>query len=268
MTTHPTDRSEQLATTEHPTKRIHLPWHPVVAVVFVVVLYFLAQIIGGVLVSLYPSIRGWAAAHAHEWLNNSVVAQFSYMLIVELLILAGVWLFLRRHKRGFRDLGLMRPKLSDPLLSVVAFGVYFIAYAVIVQIVVLLVPAFDPNQPQDIGFQNATGLVLLALTFVSLVILPPITEEILMRGFLFGSLRKKLAFVPTTLITSAIFAVGHLGGGEQGASLLWVAFLDTFILSLVLCYLREKTGRLWAPIGLHMLKNSLAFISLFILHVR
>jgi len=53
----------------------------------------------------------------------------------------------------------------------------------------------------------------------------------------------------------------------SGEPLLWIAALDTFILSFVLIYLKEKTGSLWPPIGLHMLKNSLAFISIFILHI-
>ena len=86
-----------------------------------------------------------------------------------------------------------------------------------------------------------------------------------MRGFLFGALRRSTGFWISAAITSVIFASLHLGGGEQGAGLLWIAAIDTFILSLALCYLREKTGRLWASIGLHAIKNGVAFVALFIL---
>jgi membrane protease YdiL (CAAX protease family) len=44
-----------------------------------------------------------------------------------------------------------------------------------------------------------------------------------------------------------------------------VAALDTFTLSLVLCYLRQKTDSLWPGIMLHALKNGLAFMSLFLI---
>ena len=44
--------------------------------------------------------------------------------------------------------------------------------------------------------------------------------------------------------------------------------LDTFILSLVLIYLREKTGGLWASITLHAFKNGVAFVALFALHIK
>ena len=39
--------------------------------------------------------------------------------------------------------------------------------------------------------------------------------------------------------------------------------IDTFILSLTLIWLREKTGRLYASMGLHGLKNFIAFIQLY-----
>jgi membrane protease YdiL (CAAX protease family) len=36
---------------------------------------------------------------------------------------------------------------------------------------------------------------------------------------------------------------------------------------MVLAYLREKTGSLWPPIGLHALKNFVAFMALFVFKV-
>jgi membrane protease YdiL (CAAX protease family) len=40
--------------------------------------------------------------------------------------------------------------------------------------------------------------------------------------------------------------------------------LDVFILSIVMCGLREMTGSIWAGVVLHMMKNGLAFYLLFI----
>ncbi len=246
-----------------------LPWSPFLAVVFVVVLYFATQIVAGILISIYPAFQHWTGERATEWLNNSVVAQFGYMVLVEAGTLGGLWWFLRRHQSSFRALGLTgRPKLFDPLLSATGFAVYFTAYIVLVAVMSHLVPSLNINQAQDIGFSSASGFVALSLTFVSLVILPPIAEEILMRGFLFTSLRRNMPFIGAALFTSAVFASGHLTGGAKGSPLLWIAFIDTFILSIVLCYLREKTGRLWASMGLHIIKNGVAFVSLFLLHLH
>lgn len=246
-----------------------LPWSAFTAVIFVLALYVVTQIVAGLLISIYPALQHWSGDRTNDWLTHSVPAQFFYMVTVEALTLGGLWWFLRRYKSSLRALKLRwRPRLVDPLLALLGFAAYFVAYVVLVAVMSHFVPSLNIDQPQEIGFASATGFIALSLTFISLVILPPVVEEILMRGFLFGSLRRKLPFVSAMIITSLIFAAGHLSGGAEGAPLLWIAFIDTFVLSLVLCYLREKTGRLWAPIGLHMIKNGIAFVSLFLLHVR
>ena len=66
--------------------------------------------------------------------------------------------------------------------------------------------------------------------------------------------------------TSLLFAAGHLAEGGS-AGLLYIAAIDTFSLSLVLIYLREKTDGLWASMTLHALKNGIAFVALFALHL-
>ena len=91
--------------------------------------------------------------------------------------------------------------------------------------------------------------------------LPPIGEETLMRGYLYSGLRSRLHFWPALLITSLLFGVAHLSTGVSGP--LWAAAVDTFILSAVLVYLREKTGALYAPIMLHGLNNLVAFFAHF-----
>jgi membrane protease YdiL (CAAX protease family) len=121
------------------------------------------------------------------------------------------------------------------------------------------------EQSQELGF-NPVGTVELILTFISLVILPPLVEELLMRGYLYTSLKKKLSKIAAALVTSVIFAAAHLQFGS-GAPLLWVAAIDTFVLSLFLVSLREKTGGLWASMTLHATKNLIAFMSLFIFHI-
>jgi len=64
-----------------------------------------------------------------------------------------------------------------------------------------------------------------------------------------------------------LFGAAHLSeGGAAGP--LWVGALDTAILSMVLIGLREWTGNLWAGITLHMTKNLIAFLAIFIFHVR
>ena len=121
--------------------------------------------------------------------------------------------------------------------------------------------SLDTSQQQQLGFDSVKSTPELVVTFISLVILPPIVEEIVFRGFVFPGLRTRFKFVRAALITGLLFAVPHLFASSEG--LLWVAGIDTLLLSFVLCYLREKTGALWAPIALHGFKNAVAFVVLF-----
>jgi membrane protease YdiL (CAAX protease family) len=60
-------------------------------------------------------------------------------------------------------------------------------------------------------------------------------------------------------MTSFIFGAAHLELGS-GSPLVWGAAIDTFLLSVVLVYLREKTGALYAGMLVHMLNNLIAFL--------
>ncbi len=232
-----------------------------------IIVYYVSLVIGGMLVSLYPLSRHWSHGQAVDWLDSSVNAQFTFILIAEVITLSAIYLFLRIYKTDFAGIGLKRPHCLDPLYGLAAIPFYFILYLLTVGLVSHFVPGLNINQQQQIGFSNVHGLTPLVLTFISLVVLPPLAEEIMVRGFLYTSLKKALPTVWAVLVTSAIFAVAHLPeGGVAGP--LYIAALDTFVLSLILIYLREKTGSLWAPITLHAIKNGIAFTALFVLHVH
>lgn len=243
-----------------------ISWNPWVAVVFVIAVYYVSQIISGLVVSIYPILEHWSQAQSNAWLEKSVWAQFFYILIAEALTLGAIYLFLRAQKSSFKSIGFRRPRLSDVGHGLLILPLYFVSYIIVVTIVQKLIPGLNINQAQQLGFTNAAGVGTLILTFISLVILPPIVEETMVRGFLYTSLKKSMPQIGAALVTSAIFASAHLQAGS-GAPLLWIAAIDTFVLSLFLIYLREKTGSLWASMTLHALKNGIAFASIFIFHL-
>ncbi len=145
--------------------------------------------------------------------------------------------------------------------------IYFIAFLVVVALVTRFVPGFDIGQEQDVGFKDVSGSAQLIMSFVGLVILPPIVEEIMARGLIYSSLRKAMPVLIAAILTSALFALPHMFESATGG-LLYIAGLDTFILSMFLVYLREKTGALWASMLLHAIKNGVAFMALFIFKVQ
>ncbi|HSX45444.1 MAG TPA: type II CAAX endopeptidase family protein [Candidatus Saccharimonadia bacterium] len=242
-----------------------VPWNTWLALVYAVLVFYAAQLIAGLLVSVYPVLRHWNSHQAGQWLNSSVGAQFVFVLVAEALTVGAVYLFLKKHRSRFSIIGLKRPTWTDPFYGLAAVPLYLLLYVLTVGVISHLVPSLNVNQQQQIGFNDVNGTFQLVLAFISLVVLPPIAEEIMMRGFIYTSLKKAMKIVPAALLTSVIFAAAHLPeGGSAGP--LYIAALDTFVLSLVLVYLREKTGSLWASITLHASKNFIAFVVLFLLH--
>jgi membrane protease YdiL (CAAX protease family) len=242
-----------------------VPWNPWLAVVFVVVVYFASQIIAALGLSLYAGVQHWPRQQAEDWLSTSIYAQFFYVVIAEGLVLGALYKFLKLYRRSWSSIGFRRPKWSDLGIGLLIAPLYYVTYVVIIGVASWLVPSINVDQTQQLGFSPA-GSGQLIVTFISLVILPPLVEETLMRGYLYTSLKKGLPQMAAALLTSVIFASAHLQAGS-GAPLLWVAAIDTFVLSLFLIWLREKTGSLWASMTLHALKNGIAFITLFILHL-
>lgn len=244
-----------------------VPWSVWLAIILVLLTYFVSQFAAGILVSIYPWLQHWTNTRANDWLTNSVPAQFFYTLLAEAFTVGIVYWFIRHYKTAWAAIGLKRPRWLDPGIGLLSFPVYLVVYVALVSIASKIFPGLNISQSQDIGFTSVHGFVQLSLTFISLVILPPLAEEILVRGFLFTSLKKGLPVVGAAIITSLVFAAAHLPeGGSAGP--LWIAAIDTFTLSLVLCYLRQKTGSLWAGITLHALKNGVAFVTLFLLTNR
>lgn len=230
-------------------------------------IYLIVPVIAALLVIIYPRLQGQSLKQIEAWLTSSVVAQFFYVLLAEAITIAIIFWLLKRFRWSWKTIGLIRPKWYHPLLGIFAAVPYFVLYIAMAKAVSVLVPGFDINQEQQIGFDSVHGPLQLTLAFISLVVLPPLVEEITMRGFLYTGLRKWLPRILAALAVSVLFGAAHLGeGGPAGP--LWIAALDTCILSLVLIGLREWTGNLWAGITLHATKNFVAFLALFIFTAR
>lgn len=189
----------------------------------------------------------------NETVLSTVIAAFTYLLT--LVIVIGVPYILKRQTTR-QHLGLRRlPNWMDILLAPAGFVVYLLCSGIIVTLVTQLVPGFDGTQAQEVGFTNLAETYQYILAFATLVVIAPIAEEALFRGYLYGKLRGVVSIWLAVLLTSVVFGVVH---GQ------WNVGIDVFVLSVVMCILREMTGNIWAGVLVHMIKNGLAFYLLFI----
>ncbi len=89
------------------------------------------------------------------------------------------------------------------------------------------------------------GVILMA------VVVAPIAEEILFRGYIYGVMRKYAGIWPAALFSSALFAVIHVHIPTLGV---------LFFLALIFVLAYEATGSLLVPMTMHALFNAFQLI--------
>lgn len=191
-------------------------------------------------------------------INQSVFVLLlsAFIYVIMILFSLGLPWLIKKQATTLDDIGLKRlPSWMDILLSPAGLVIYMIISAVLVVAITTIFPSIDMNQAQETGFDNLSQRYEYYLAFAALVIMAPIAEEVLFRGYLYGKLKKYVPIWAAILMTSITFGAIH------GA---WNLAIDTFALSVIMCLLREITGNIWASILLHMMKNGIAYYFLFI----
>ena len=256
---------ENSSKNENRTKKLAIPtwaWLIILPVwtygVFVLVQFILAWIAEGLIAVGVP------LASMNQVTFVTIISVLAYGLAVFFVVWLPYNLWGKRTTRkelGVPDL----PAWMDIFLSVPAYIVYMIVSSIVMMIAVRTIPGLDVTQAQELPFSQTMLATQwqITLAFVVMVVLAPFAEELLFRGYLYGKLRRFAPAIGAILVTSLAFGAAHLWTGGSGP-LQWAVALDTMVLSLMLCTLREYTGAIWAGVLVHAIKNGLAFYLLFI----
>jgi membrane protease YdiL (CAAX protease family) len=121
------------------------------------------------------------------------------------------------------------------------FGLYAVGYQALIE-------SLGVEMVQDTVdlFQKTKDMDVLILVAFTAVIVAPICEEVVFRGYIYPALKRFSGPWVGALVTALFFSAAH-------GSL--AALLPLFIFGLVLVFLYEWTGSIWAPIAAHLLFN-------------
>lgn len=97
-------------------------------------------------------------------------------------------------------------------------------------------------------------VMLVCMSFAALVV-APICEEVIFRGYCYPVLKKYGGSITAMVTTSLVFACAH--GNLPSALLL-------FLLGMLLVYSYERANSLWAPVAIHFLFNAATVMMQFI----
>lgn len=211
--------------------------------------FLVAAAVFGVVLPQVPPLEQLFESTTGQLLAGGLI----YALVLFLVILP-IWA-IRNFKYVLKVLGVTKKPTREILWLPAVIWVLYMGATVLAATVASFAPWIDIDQVQETGFQDLGLPLEYVAAFIALVILPPIAEELVFRGYLFGRLREKFGFWLSSIVVSIVFGIVHMQ---------WNVAVDVAVLSLFLCYLRERTGSIWASIVLHAIKNGVAYFLLFI----
>ena len=212
------------------------------------ILYLLARSVLTLLVSGIMGLLQPGASLAHA-------AGFGEVSVVLLQTLVGIgalalplWWLLCTTRLQAKDMRIMIPTAWSPgfclpvFLGLANFGNLLGG---------LLCRVFGIEQP---GTLLAAGGVELFVQFLSLCLVPAVTEELFFRGALQGLLRPS-GSAAAIFGTALLFGLLHLDLAQG---------LTAFICAVFLGWLAERSGSILPGMLLHFINNTLAFLTLYL----
>ena len=140
--------------------------------------------------------------------------------------------------------------------ALLGFALYYGCNVALSFVIAAINPGFSNVNDSSVLAMVQESPVLMGICTVFLV---PVTEEMLHRGLVFGSLQRinrLLAYTVSTLLFSLIHVVGYIGHYETG--ILLACFVQYLPAGIVLGWAYEKADNIFCPILIHMTVNQIS----------
>lgn len=156
-----------------------------------------------------------------------------------------------RHGGGWPTLGFRGVRIRHFLLASGVLAVMFLFNYLFSLILMQFGTSIQP------GIETiVTGTDFPLWLMAAGVLIGPLSEEILFRGFVFGGLETRYGWKKAALVSSLIFSALHIQP---------TALLPLFVIGFLLCYLYYATNSLWPGVAVHAAMNALALLGAFLL---
>ncbi len=189
--------------------------------------------------------------------NSGLVVSMAFNLVV----CAGLLLYLHRL-RGLNPaelFGLQHLHWRSLAIVVLMFTVIILISVNLISAatVTWLKDIWPDLQPQETvkAFESG-GIGFKILVIIAAVVIAPLAEETLFRGFVYGVLKRYTDAPFAALASSLMFAIIHLHVGS---------LLPLWMLAVLFCLAYEITGCLLVPMLLHAIFNAMSIVGMLFL---
>lgn len=187
-----------------------------------------------------------------ELYHNNLFILISTILFIS-LILMFTYPLLIESNYALKKVGYVRIVLFSIIVFLISYFFDYIYQSIINNI---------DGIPEVSINQSAIETLLIQFpfkTFISIVIVAPIVEEIVFRGLLFRTMvhrNRILAYIVTFLV----FGLAHLTFGENVGGIIELIFLPIYGLSgLLFAYVYERTNCIYSSMLTHFFNNVISF---------
>jgi membrane protease YdiL (CAAX protease family) len=223
-------------------------------------------LVGGILAGMFALLiaGGWRDANAPSVANAALpgaaamIGQVIVSTCVFLAIIIGIIASLTLREIGWWEVfGLDRLQPGAILARAIVLlllALPLVAGALAVSQLLLSGGNDDASAQEIVRFlAHSRSGVAKGVVAVSAILLAPLQEEFIFRGYLYGVLRRYAGVPVGIVVNAALFAGIHLHAPS---------FAGLFVLAVCLTLAYEWTGSLLVPITMHALFNSLSIVAL------
>jgi membrane protease YdiL (CAAX protease family) len=174
-------------------------------------------------------------------------------ILVSMLFMLVLCTFIIVYLRLFRDLhppelfGLRHMPMHHALLW--AFLSIVVTYGVVLLVAALKNGVSQDQSPQETvdAFRKSTDWGFRILMGFMAIVIAPVTEELIFRGFVYGVAKRFTDRWFATIFSAVMFAIVHFHVGSAP---------ELFVLGVGFALAYEQTGCLLVPVFMHMIFNA------------
>jgi len=184
-----------------------------------------------------------------EAVSNGAVLATSLALSAPLVILLLLWIVRLSKVPAGVYLALRWPTWRELVLGVIAL-------ALVLGVTSIVASGLGEKTPEFISdtFSSAEAAGMLPLLVISFVVLGPLQEELVFRGFFFAGFAPTIGAWPAIVVTAGVWALSH--GQYQ-----WFFIGEIFALGVLFGWLRWRTGSTLLTFILHAIVNGMAVVA-------
>lgn len=179
---------------------------------------------------------------------------FGGVAVTQAIILIVPQVYLWYLKADYKKvLSLKIPKWNH---LVGAFVAWIGAYALTMAVSMLLVPFMEESAKALAPMEEMFLSQPLPLLVLVIAVMPAVGEELMFRGYIYGSLKDKTKNIVAILLSSALFGIYHMS---------LIKFFSTSLLGLFFVLVVSETGTIFSSMLMHFMNN---FVSVLLTKVK